>query len=137
MNDSKTRLLLSQVVAKVTRLGGERPSAPMEWAVVQDLRPFGIRVEGTGLTEKQARRDVAGSRYLMAMLTSEARRINEECADPGVVMGAIREDEFDWRQTKDSRGIYVHTHPIHEYPGSGAWDRGACVSGEHSGCGVS
>jgi hypothetical protein len=63
---------------------------PRDWAVVQDLRPFGIRVEETGLTHARAVRHAAGSRYLTAMQESEVDRINARCADPAGFTAELR-----------------------------------------------
>jgi hypothetical protein len=51
------------------------------WAVVQDLRPFGYRIECTHRTYRAARRCVAWSRYLSVMPLAEAREYNARTAD--------------------------------------------------------
>lgn len=51
------------------------------WAVVQDLRPFGYRIECTHRTHRAAVRCVSWSRYLTVMPTADARAYNERTED--------------------------------------------------------
>lgn len=59
-----------------------KPKKNKPWAVVQDLRPFGYRVECTHRTQRAARRCVAWSRYLSVMSTDEVRAYNKRTEDP-------------------------------------------------------
>jgi hypothetical protein len=54
---------------------------PKAWAVVQDLRPFGYRIECTHRTYRAAKRCVAWSRYLSVMPLAEAREYNTRTED--------------------------------------------------------
>lgn len=52
------------------------------WAVVQDMRPFGYRIESTHRTHRVAKKRVRWSRYRFVMPVAEARAYNERTKDP-------------------------------------------------------
>lgn len=79
------------------RLFKRKPPAPRDWSVVQELLPFGLRTEKSGLTEKEAIERSYRSKYLIAMETSEVERINKKYEDPEVFDEYIRNyHRRDW-----------------------------------------
>lgn len=69
---------------------GQNDPQPRDWAVVQELLPFGYRVECADLTEAQAIREAAKSHYLTAMEMDEVDRLNALYADPDYFRGALQ-----------------------------------------------
>lgn len=57
-----------------------------EWAVVQNLLPFGYRIEATYRSRRRAERRARWSRYLTVMPTKRVRAANRRLEDM---------DEFD------------------------------------------
>lgn len=55
---------------------------PKKWAVVQDLRPFGYRIDSVYRSKRRAERVARPHQLLTVMPVDEARAYNRRTADP-------------------------------------------------------
>jgi len=54
---------------------------PKKWAVVQDFRPFGYRIDGVFRSRRRATLSARHRRFLTVMPVDEARAYNRRMAD--------------------------------------------------------